>query len=115
MGLELGLFQLYLMLPSDKILHCSKLRAFAEGKTFGAHGIIPIFHRVENIFEKEKACYQYFFFSHNTFKAIIKKWRYCPDRCGISVGVGVSKISLIGQISHIIEDIYLKLETCVHY
>ena len=44
-------------LPNDKILDCSKLKAFADNNLYIAQMMIYVFDRVENIVEKGKKCW----------------------------------------------------------
>ena len=70
-------------LPDDKILHWSKLKAFADDKLNVTKMIISVFDRVENIVGKgEIACTSNFSVSHNVFKRLLSQRRQKVSLCG---------------------------------
>ena len=69
-------------LPDDKILHQSKLKAFAGDKLNVTKMIISVFDIVENIVGKgEIACTNNFSFSHNFFKRLLSQTRQKVSLC----------------------------------
>ena len=61
-------------LPNDKILHKSKLKAFADDKINVTEGLKLVLRKIEKIIGKRgKACYQHFLLFQNFFKGFFLK------------------------------------------
>ena len=71
------------ILPDDKILDQTKLKAFADEKLDVTKMIISVFERMENIVGKgEIACTSNFSFSHNVFKRLLSQMCQKLSLCG---------------------------------